>query len=94
MGKSRRNRGSSLKNIAKGALPAVDKGLRTVGKTANAATKASLPIIEKGVSVVYDTMSTGFDLGKKGVSSVTRKARSLAGGRRRRRRGSRRHRRH
>jgi len=97
MGKSRRHRSSVVKSITKTAsktLPAVDKGLKTVGSTAKNVASASIPVIEKGVSAVYGTMATGLDLGVKGVKSITKSAskrghskrRSLAGGRRRTRR--------
>jgi len=103
MAKSRKNNlMKSLKKTANKTLPAVDKGLKTVGSTAKSVVNSSLPIVEKGVSAVYGTMATGLDLGVKGVKSVTKGmtkskrrhrslARSLAGGRRHR---SRRHRRY
>ena len=94
----------SLKKTADKTLPAVDKGLKTVGSTAKSVVNASLPIVEKGVSAVYGTMATGLDLGVKGAKSITKGmtkskrrgrslARSLAGGRRHRHK-TRRHRRH
>ena len=94
MGKSRRTRSSVVSTITKTAnqaLPAVNKGLKTVGTTAKSVASASLPVIEKGVSVVYGTMATGLDLGVKGVKSVAKgmskirrsRSRSLAGGKRR-----------
>lgn len=67
----------SMKNI--------NRGLTQVGKK-------SIPIIEKGVSMVYNTMASGVDMGRK-----TMRSRHIAGGsRRRHRRRShrRRHRRH
>jgi hypothetical protein len=104
MAKSRKSLIKSVKSAASKALPAVNKGLQTVGSTAKHVAKASIPIVEKGVSVVYGTMATGLDLGIKGVKSVssgvskgTRSkrrsiSRSFAGGRRtRRRRSNRRH---
>ena len=89
----------SIKKTTQKALPIVNKGLTTVGKTAKAAATASIPVIEKGVGVVYGTMATGLDLGVKSVKSVTKgmskknlaRSRSLAGGRRTRRRHHRRH---
>ena len=94
MSKSRKS--SVVKSITKTAnkaLPAVNKGLKTVGSTAKNVATASIPVIEKGVSAVYGTMATGLDLGVKGVKSITkgRRSRSLAGGRRSRRRYSRRY---
>jgi hypothetical protein len=102
MGKSRRSRSSvmkSVKSVANKTLPAVDKGLTTVGSTAKNVASASIPVIEKGVSAVYGTMATGLDLGVKGAKSIAKgmskgkrtKHRSLAGGRRTKRRHSRRH---
>jgi len=73
--------------------------LTKIGTTTKDVAKASIPIIEKGVGAVYGTMSSGLDLGVKGVKSVTKSvsgksrsaSRSLAGGRRTRRRRCRRH---
>jgi hypothetical protein len=75
--------------------------LTKIGTTTKDVAKASIPIIEKGVGAVYGTMSTGLDLGVKGVKKVTKsvsgKSRSasrslaLAGGRRTRRRYRNRH---
>jgi hypothetical protein len=73
MAKSRKN--SILKSVQKtsnNVLPAVDKGLQTVGKTTKDVAKISLPIVEKGVSAVYGTMATGFNLGVKGVKGVAK----------------------
>jgi hypothetical protein len=98
MGKSRKSVLKSVKSVASKALPAVNKGLTTVGSTAKHVAKASIPIVEKGVSVVYGTMATGLDLGVKGVKSITSGiskgkrsknrsiSRSFTGGRRTRRR--------
>jgi hypothetical protein len=105
MGKksSRTRKGSIMKSIRKTTnktLPVVNRGLKTVGKTTKDVTKASLPIIEKGVGAVYSTISSGLDLGIKGVKSMSSKAtrkqlsrsrsssrsRALAGGRRTKRR--------
>lgn len=88
MGKSRKNKSSLMKS-----LPAVNTGLKKVGKTAKDVANASIPIVERGVSAVYGTMATGLDLGVKGVKSVTKgiskrkhsRSRSLSGGRRHRR---------
>jgi hypothetical protein len=74
MSKSRRNRKSSLlNNISKTsarALPALGKGLKTVGIAAKDVAVKSTPVIEKGVSTVYGTIATGFDLGVKGAKNV------------------------
>ena len=79
MGKTRMNRKSvaksikkSITNISTRVLPAVNKGLNVVGSTTTNLVKKSAPIIEKGVSSIYGTMSTGFDLGVKGVKNVTK----------------------
>ena len=104
MGKSHRKRSSvvkSITNTASKTLPAVDKGLKTVGFTAKNVASASIPVIEKGVSAVYGTMATGLDLGVKGAQTIARGikgkrtkhrsiSRSMAGGRRRTRRRHRR----
>jgi hypothetical protein len=82
----------SIKNVSSNVLPAVDKGLKTVGSTTTTLVKKSAPFIEKGVSNIYGTMSKGFDLGIKGVKGVTNRVkimstksrRSKKGGRRRR----------
>ena len=79
MPKSRKNMKSVLNSItttSQKALPVVNTGLKTVGKVA----KGSVPIIEKGVSAVYGTMATGFDLGVKGVKSVTKGVKTVARG--------------
>lgn len=104
MGKSRKS--SVMKTInktASQALPAVNKGLKTVGNAAKDVANASIPIVEKGVSAVYGTMATGLDLGVKGVKTVSKSLRSrsisrgrsrgrkLSGGRRTKRRHHRRH---
>jgi hypothetical protein len=71
MGKSRKN--SIMKNIgttASQTLPVVDKSLKNVGTAAKDVAQASIPIVEKGVSALYGTMSTGLDLGVKGVKNV------------------------
>jgi hypothetical protein len=73
MGKSRKSRSSVVKSITKTAsktLPVVDKSLKNVGTAAKDVAQASIPIVEKGVSALYGTMSTGLDLGVKGVKNV------------------------
>jgi len=75
MGKIRSTSRKIVKSITKTtekALPVVDEGLTTVGKTAKNVAEASAPVIEKGVSTVYGTMATGFDLGVKGAKTVAR----------------------
>ena len=74
MTKSRKN--VSLKKIKKSTLkvlPVVNKGLEKIGKTSKNVIVKSRPYLEKGVSVVYDTLSTGFDLGIKGAKSIANK---------------------
>ena len=71
MTKSRKNRKSNiLKSLSANALPAVGKGLKTVGVLAKGVAKKSVPIVEQGVSVVYGTMAKGLDLGVKGAKTV------------------------
>jgi hypothetical protein len=100
MGKTRRNINKksvmksikkSIKNVSTRVLPAVNKGLNVVGATTTNLVKKSAPIIEKGVSTVYGTMTSGFDLGIKGVKGVAKGVKNMSmqtrrkkGGRRRR----------
>jgi hypothetical protein len=70
MGKSRKT--SVVKRLKK-TLPVVNNGLKSVGTAAKHVASASIPIIEKGVSAVYGTMSSGLDLGVKGVESIGKK---------------------
>ncbi len=72
MAKTRRNRKSLIKRITKKTLPVVNKGLKTIGKTAKNMAETSIPVIEKGVSSIYGTMATGFDLGVKGANTVAK----------------------
>lgn len=79
MAKTRRNssrKSNVVKSITNKALPVVDKSLRNVGKVTKDVVETSIPVIEKGVSVVYDTMSSGLDLGVKGVKTVSKKVTS------------------
>ena len=76
MSKTRKNR--SRKNFlrkitrtGKNAIPVVETGLKTVGKTAKVVAVKAAPVVEKGVSSVYNTMVTGFDLGVKGVKQFS-----------------------
>lgn len=78
MSKTRKNRSrknflKKLTKTGKRAIPVVETGLKTVGKTAKVVAVKSVPIIESGVSKVYGTMMEGFDLGVKGVKGVTSK---------------------
>jgi hypothetical protein len=74
MSKTRKNRSrknflKKITNTGKKAIPV----LKTVGKTAKVVAVKAAPIVEKGVSNVYDTMVTGYDLGVKGVQSISSK---------------------
>jgi hypothetical protein len=76
MSKTRKNRSRKnfLKKITrtgKNAIPVVESGLKTVGKTAKVVAVKAAPVVEKGVSSVYNTMVTGFDLGVKGVKNFS-----------------------
>ena len=78
MSKTRKNRSRKnfLKKIArtgKNAIPVVESGLKTVGKTAKVVAVKAAPVVDKGVSSVYNTMVTGFDLGVKGVKQFSSK---------------------
>ena len=44
---------------------------RSIKNSAKNVVESSIPMIENGVSKVYDTMSSGLDLGVKSVKSVT-----------------------
>jgi hypothetical protein len=82
----------SIKNVSSNVLPAVDKGLKTVGSTTTTLVKKSAPFIEKGVSNIYGTMSKGFDLGIKGVKGVTKSVKNMSTKSRRSKKGGRRRR--
>jgi hypothetical protein len=80
MSKTRKNRSRKnfLKKITstgKKAIPVVKTGLKTVGKTAKVVAVKAAPVIEKGVSKVYDTLAKGYDLGVKGVNSISSRSR-------------------
>jgi len=81
MAKSRTTRKSVMKTITKTtekALPAVNKGLNTVGNAAKNIASASIPVVQKGVSAVYGTMASGFDLGIKGVKTLSKRVKTIA----------------
>lgn len=76
MAKSRKNR--SIKNkstkiikkigkTTKKAVPVIKSGLKTIG------TKA-VPIVKKGAEDVYGALKTGFDLGVKGIKTLSKKS--------------------
>ena len=74
MSKTRKNRSrknflKKISNTGKKAIPV----LKTVGNTAKVVAVKAAPIIEKGVSKVYDTLVTGYDLGVKGVQTISAK---------------------
>jgi hypothetical protein len=78
MSKTRKNR--SRKNFlrkitrtGKNAIPVVESGIKTVGKTAKVVAVKAAPVIEKSLSSVYNTMVTGYDLGVKGVKKFSAK---------------------
>lgn len=75
----------TMKKISTTALPAVDKGLKTVGKATKKVASVSIPIVEKGVSAVYGTMAKGFDLGVKGAKSIISRRRRTSRSRKSRR---------
>ncbi len=66
----KRNILKKLNKTTKKVLPAVETGLKTVGKTAKNVSLKAKPVIEKGVSSVFDILAKGFDMGVKGVSNV------------------------
>ena len=79
MSKTRKNRSKKnflkkITNTGKRAIPVVETGLKTVGKTAKVVAVKSVPIVEKGVSKIYSTMVRGFDLGVKGLNSKMTKS--------------------
>lgn len=69
MGKTRNRNTRFLKK----AIPIVNNGLYAVGKTAKRVAISTAPIIERGVSTVYGTLATGFDLGVKKTTAITKK---------------------
>ena len=76
MSKTRKNRSRKnflrkITDTGENAIPVVKTGLKTVGNTAKVVAVKAAPIVEKGISSVYDTMVTGFDLGVKGVNSLS-----------------------
>ena len=92
MSKTRKNRSRKnflrkITNTGKKAIPVVETGLKTVGKTAKVVAVKAVPIVEKGVSKVYDTMLTGLDLGVKGVNSISSRSKRTRSKRSKRRRG-------
>jgi hypothetical protein len=89
-----------LKNITRTtakAIPMVTSGLKTVGSEVVKVTKKATPVVEKGVGTIYGALTSGFNLGvkgiKKGVSFVTKSKKSTgqSRGKRTRKNKSRRH---
>ena len=74
MSKTRKNRKGFFKKITRTSKKAIPV-LKTVGKTAKVVAVKAVPIVKKGVSKVYDTILSGFDLGVKGVKSLSSKSR-------------------
>lgn len=73
--KSRKNFLKKITSTGEKAIPVVKTGLKTIGKTAKVVAVKAAPIVEKGISDVYNTMVTGYDLGVKGVKSISSKSR-------------------
>jgi hypothetical protein len=91
MSKTHKKRGSFIKNFAKTgkkALPAVNNGLKTVGKTTTSVVKKSIPSIKNGIAAIYGTIQQGFNLGFKGVKPVSKGVKNMS-----KRRGTRKNRR-
>jgi hypothetical protein len=89
MGKTRRNKRKSYKlnkktnNLFKKvkgttdlAVPVLKKGLKTVGSSVKTVAIKSAPTINKGLAGIYGTLATGFNMGLKGVSKMTKRNRS------------------
>ena len=88
MGKMAKTRHRKSRFFKK-AIPLVNNGLYTVGKTAKRVAINTAPIVERGVSTVYGTLATGFDLGAKKATAATHQF--LTKRRRKRHHKSRRH---
>jgi hypothetical protein len=78
MTKSRSKSGimKSLKKTTSKAVPMVKSGLKSVGSTVKTVAIKSAPTVNKGLGEVYGALATGFDMGIKGVSKMTKKSRS------------------
>ena len=71
--RSRKNRSrksylKSIKTTTKKVIPVVNSGLKTVGKSV----KKAAPTVEKGIAGIYGALATGFDMGIKGVNSLSK----------------------
>jgi hypothetical protein len=78
MVKSRRNLTASnifrkVKKTSMKTLPIVNKELTKIGVLAKDVAVKTTPVVKKGVSSVYGTLATGFNLGKKGLKTITKK---------------------
>ena len=85
MGKTRRNKRKSyktnnlfkkVKGTSQLAVPVVKRGLKTVGSTVKTVAIKSAPTINKGLAGIYGTLATGFNMGLKGVSKMTKRNKS------------------
>jgi hypothetical protein len=66
----------SFKKKTSKAVPIVKNGLKSVGATVKNVAIKSAPTFNKGLEGVYGALATGFDMGIKGVSKITKKSRS------------------
>lgn len=87
---SLRSISKSVKSTTKNTLPVINKGLNDVGTATEKFAKKSIPVVESGVATVYNTMSSGLDLGINTVKKVSKSVRSSRKSSRRTRRRSRR----
>ena len=94
MPKSRSRKHSRSKKSSKSSIRMVTSGLETVGSTVLNVGKKATPVIEKGVGSIYDTLTSGLNLGvkgvKKGINFVSKKSKKRRG-KRSRKNKSRRH---
>jgi hypothetical protein len=84
--KSNRGYFKKIKNTTGRALPLAASGLKKVGSNVKNLTMKSKPVIEKGLGVIYKTVTTGFDLGLKGVKKGINVIKSKSSSKTRRRR--------
>jgi hypothetical protein len=78
MPKSRSRKYGRSKKSSKNGIRMVTSGVKNVGSTVLNVGKKATPVVEKGVGVIYDTLSSGFNLGvkgiKKGINFVSQKS--------------------
>ena len=67
MPKSRSRKYNRSKKSSRNSIRMVTSGLKNVGSSVVKLTKTAVPVVEKSVGVIYDTLSSGFNLGMKGV---------------------------